>query len=125
MGGLSGVRSIHECLCLHARTVFVPLAQCLTWIAGACLSLHVVLVHVQFCGMKSQGKCTYRARVRELARCTCTCTAFSVDSRGDAPLAQCFDMDSPGVFGLVRCTLCTYRFVAWTARAMHLSCSRA
>ena len=28
LGSLGGVRSIHECLCLHIRTVLVPLAQC-------------------------------------------------------------------------------------------------
>ena len=57
MGSLGGVRSIHECLCLHVRTVFVLLTLCFDMSSlddapivlrtAPCLSSHAALVHVQ------------------------------------------------------------------------------
>ena len=59
MGSLGGVRSIHECLCLYARTMLVPFAQCF--------------------GMDSLGDAPFYVHPR-----TWACT--QMDSLGDAPI---------------------------------------
>ena len=66
MDSLGNVPIVPACVSSHAVLVFIPhlawtagvmhhLHSFLAWTAGTCLGSHVELVHVQFCGMDSQG----------------------------------------------------------------------
>ena len=77
----------------------------------ACLDSHVVLIHVQFLWHGQPGRCTDRARVLGLARCTCTRTVFGMDSLSDARSIH-------GCLGLP-----VYWYIFVTSRACTYACA--
>ena len=119
MGSLSGVRNIHECLCLHVRTVLVPLAQCFGMNSLGdepfCVSPRRVPAWIAW----AMHRLSLSPRAWACTLYLYKYSFYGMDSLRDAPI-----MLRPVCLGS-QVVLVQYSFMAWTAWAMYLLCSHA